>query len=203
MSTPATHSRQVSYAGTANPAYACPACHVRTENRGLRCPSCHFTGGDSMAMFPTTAPPLLPVLDAAGLWSRGDRAAIQRGISRLSRRFPQFRWRVCAVHLPPDQRIRLFGFWLINASPLDPDETAEDRAWTVLLVINTANHRAAAIPGYAAELWFPDDRLQKAMESMKSDWRDGRHGKAVRAFLKTIGTHLETTWRLVNRAENS
>lgn len=147
-------------------------------------------------------PPRLPILDAADLWSRGDLNATERGVARLTRRFPQFRWRMCSVHLPPENRIRLFGFWLMNASPLLPEESPEDRAWTVLLVINTASDRVAIIPGYSAEPWLPDDRWQRAMESMKFHWRDGRHGKAVCALLESAGKLLETNWRRMEASQN-
>jgi hypothetical protein len=150
-----------------------------------------------MAMFGTPPPALPPILDAADLWSRQEASAIQRQIDRLRSRFPQFQWRICSVDLPPANRLRLFGFWLLNACPLAPDETPDDRQWTVILVINKANNRAVVVPGYAAEPWLPDDQLQRAMEFMTPHWQEANHGKAVCAFLKAVCKLLGSTCRRV------
>lgn len=150
-----------------------------------------------MAIFGTPPPALPPILDAADMWSRQEASAILRQIDKLRSRFPQFHWRICSVDLPPVHRLRLFGFWLLNACPLAPNETLDDRQWTVILVINKADNRAVVVPGYVAEPWLPDDQLQRAMEFMTPHWREAKFGKAVCAFLKATGKLLESTCQRV------
>jgi len=148
-----------------------------------------------MSIFSFPPPALLPILDSVGLWSDQETSAIHRQISKLRSRLPQFHWRICSVDLPPENRLRLFGFWLLNACPLATDETPIDRQWTVLLTINKATNGAVVVPGYAAEPWLPDDKLQQAMDSMIPHWRKANHGKAVCAFLKAAGKLLEAACR--------
>ena len=56
---------------------SCPACGGTLKPDAKWCPSCNFTGADSMEMFPDTPPPLLPVLDAANLFSDTDLRKIE------------------------------------------------------------------------------------------------------------------------------
>ncbi len=175
--------------------HACPACLVRSDKNPQWCPSCQFTGGDTMTLFPGPPPPLLPILDAASILDPKQANTVTKAITKLQSRFPQFRFRICSAHLPPDTRIRLFGFWLMNACPLADGESPHDRAWTILLVINTANHRATVIPGYYAERWLSDDQCQKAMETMKPHWQAENHTKAILAFLNSTKSLLESSWR--------
>src|SRR5262249_36369669 len=101
----------------------CPACLVHMPAQADFCPSCRFTGGDTMKMFPLALPPLQPVLDAADLWSASERSKIERRIARTRRRFPQIHWSICSVDAGDIPNLRLFGFWMLNASPLGPEET--------------------------------------------------------------------------------
>jgi hypothetical protein len=160
-----------------------------------RCPNCQFTGADTLAMFPGPAPRLQPVSDAGRLWNDHDLKVIERARERVGRRFPQFRWRICSTTLPPEGNLRLFGFWLLNVAPLAPTESAADRTWTVLLVVNGVTHQATVVPGYAAEGWLPPDQWEMALASMQHPWRAGRPGKAVAAFLSSACKLLETAWR--------
>jgi hypothetical protein len=174
--------------------FACPACRavIATVNR---CPICQFTGADTLAMFRGPAPQLQPVSDAGRLWNDRDLQVIERARMRAGRRFPQFRWRICSTTLPPEGNLRLFGFWLLNVAPLARTESAADRTWTVLLVVNGVTRQATAVPGYAAEAWLTPDQWETALAGMQKPWRTGRPGQAVAAFLASACDLLETAWR--------
>ena len=135
----------------------CPSCAGPLKPDSNWCPNCHFTGSTCMEIFPDPPPPLLPILDAAGLFNDRDLRKIESARSAMHARFPQFRWKICSLFLPPEKRLPLFGFWLLNVCPFHGDETDEERAWTVLLLINAANGQVAAVPGYAAEPFLSDD----------------------------------------------
>ena len=174
--------------------FVCPACQ-KVIGTCDRCPHCGFTGAETMAMFPGPPPRWQPVMDGGQVWDDSDVKLIERARQRLDRRFPQFRWRLCSVNLPPDRSLRLFGFWLHNACPLAAGDTLTDRVWTVLLVVNATTHETAVVPGYAAEVGLSAVQWEQALASMKRPWQAGRPGKAVAAFLNTAGTLLETSWR--------
>jgi hypothetical protein len=172
----------------------CPACQEGLKVDSNWCPRCGFTGGDSVTMFSDSPPPLLPILDAAGILKARDFSKIEAARETLRRRFPQFHWRICTVTLPPETRLPVFGFWLLNMCPLDSAETRQDRASTVLLLINAASGQVSAIPGYAVESYLSDETWKLILREMTESWRRGSPGEAiVRFFTATLG-QLEKAW---------
>ena len=148
-----------------------------------------------MEMFAGPAPPLLPVVDAAELLGGEDLGKIERARLRLGKRFPQFRWCVFTVSLPEETSLPVFGFWLLNACPLGPEETADERAFTVLLLINAETGRAAVIPGYGAEPFLADDEWKQVLASMTPAWQAGKPGAAVVDFLAAAHKQLDHAWK--------
>jgi RNA polymerase subunit RPABC4/transcription elongation factor Spt4 len=175
--------------------FTCPSCAGPLGQDSKWCPNCHFTGGDCVQIFPDSPPPLLPILDAAGLFNDRDIQKIESARSALSRRFPQFRWKICTIFLPPEKRLPLFGFWLINVCPFHKDETLEERAWTILLLINASNGQVAAVPGYAAEPVLSDDEWKDILGSMSDLWSAGKPADAVVQFFKSGRDQLNKAWR--------
>jgi hypothetical protein len=177
----------------------CPACGTAICADAKRCQSCKFTGSDVMPMFGDKPPPLLPLFDAAAIWKAEDIRKIERASFALSGKFPQFRFRVCTVMLPAETSLPLFGFWLVNVSPLDVNETAEDRAWVVLLLIDARCGRVAVVPGYSAERCLADELWMKAMSSMSAKWKTGKTADAVVRFFETSSVLLNQSWKLRGR----
>jgi hypothetical protein len=177
----------------------CPACGHKVLADAKWCDSCHFTGARTMDMFPDSPPPLLPVLDAAAVWNTAEIQEIEEARRKLLKIFPQFRVNVWSVDLPPDTALPVFGFWLINACPLDKEESAEDRAWTVLLLINAGTGQAAAIPGYSAERILTDSDWKKILTSMAVEWKSGQRGAAVISFFENCAGFLNDAWNTHSR----
>lgn len=148
-----------------------------------------------MDLFPDAPPPLLMILDAAGIFPERDVWKIEAARDKLSRRFPQFHWRVCTVAVPAETNLSVFGFWLLNVCPLNGQETAEDRAATVLLLINADTGQVAAIPGYAVESILADENWKAILATMAGPWQDGQPVEAVIRFFKTTRIHLERLWK--------
>lgn len=159
------------------------------------CPACHFTGARTMDLFPDAPPPLLMILDAAGIFPERDVWKIEAARDKLSRRFPQFHWRVCTVAVPAGTNLSVFGFWLLNVCPLNGHETAADRAATVLLLINADTGQVAAVPGYAVESILTDENWKAILATMAGPWQDGQPVEAVIRFFKTTRIHLERLWK--------
>ena len=175
--------------------FLCPTCKASLEIDSKWCPVCNFTGGDTIGMFSNSPPPLLPLLDAVGIWNPSEVNKIETSRIHLSRRFPQFKWRVCCVKLPPNTDLSVFGFWLLNVCPLHDKETSEERAWTVMLLIDVESCQAAAIPGYAAEACLGDDQWRESLHAMAIPWKSGKTADAVVAFFKTCRKQLDEFWK--------
>ena len=194
MSTPADAPRERRRRVAAK-GFVCPSCAGTVGDGAQRCPSCGFTGGDTISMFSDEAPPLLPVLDAAGIWTEREVRSIEDAREKVRRRFPQIQWRVCTVDLPEETKLSVFGFWLLNAAEKYVGETDDDRAWTILLLLNVATGHAAVVPGYAAERCLEDADLRKILIAMKPQWSGGRTVDAVIRFFETCAAFLEQSWR--------
>jgi hypothetical protein len=181
----------------------CPACGNTLKADAKWCPTCNFTGGDSLAMFPGAAPPLLPISDPLGLLNASGLRKISQTRDKLIRRFPQLQWRISIDRLAIDTPLPLLGFWLLNASPLHGDETVEQRAWTVLLVINAEHGKVAVAAGYAAETCISDDEWKTVLSTMAAPWAAGNPSAAICQFFDTTRRHLERNWiRFGNHAMN-
>lgn len=172
----------------------CPACAGPLKVDSKWCPACQFTGSQTVDLFPDEAPPLLPVLDAVGLLPEDGIRKITAAMDRVRAGFPQFHWKVCIVNLPAGSSLPVFGFWLLNASPLYT-ETVDERAWTVLLLINEANGQAAVIPGYGAEPFLADQEWKTTLALMVEPWRSGKPVDAVLQFFKGAQGSLKHAWK--------
>lgn len=173
----------------------CPSCHAKVDRESKWCESCGFTGQQTIGMFGGNAPPLSRLLDVADVWNEAGKARIDSLVDGMSERFPQIKWSICTVSLPPGTRLEVFGFWLMNAGPMRENETVEDRLWTVLLVIDADTGRASVTPGYRAETWLSDEMWDAALHEVPRLFRDGNPVGAVVQFFETTGLLLEKAWR--------
>jgi len=146
-------------------------------------------------MFANPPPPLLPILDAVGLWNPQDLRTIEAARDAASLRLPQFQWRVCCVNLPPETSLPLFGFWLLNTSSLLENETARQREWAVMLLLDVASGQAAVIPGYAAEACLSDEDWKRVIQHMAPHWQRGRTAEAVGEFFNQSQIFLTLAWQ--------
>lgn len=154
-------------------------------------------------MFPDPPPPLLPILDAASLFSKSDIRKIEAARGTISRRFPQFQWRICSVSLAHETSLPLFGFWLLNACPLNDGETSKQRDSTLLLLINARTGQAAVIPGYVAEPYLSDYNWQTILKTMAEPWLAKNMSDAIIRFFKSSRQHLELAWKRYGRGKSN
>jgi len=160
----------------------CPSCLFRLQESVNWCPACHFTGADTISQFPLPLPPLQMVFDAADLWSDSENDKIRSRLEKLQKRFPQIQWSLYSMDAGDVPNLRLFGFWLLNASPLAEGETEEQRAWTILVVFNGASGKVALVPGYGVEPWVPDHEWQRALSEMSEGWNQGKRWLGLKRF---------------------
>lgn len=181
----------------------CPACGGPLKADAKWCPACDFTGEKSLDMFPGDPPPLLPILDAVGALDDDGIRKIVASRENLRRRFPQFQWRICLVELSKQTSLPLFGFWLLNTCPLDDGESMDDRAWTILLLINAGTGQAAVIPGYAAEPFLSDDEWKSILVTMADSWSAGKPADAIVRFFTASRSRLDEAWALYGARQSN
>ena len=172
----------------------CPSCHAKLDREAKWCGTCGFTGANCLEKFGDSPPPLLPLLDVANLWNEKETKRVEAAVARFGKRFPQFRLKICAVALGPEINLSLFGFWLMNVCPLLPEETPEDREWTVLFLADADTGRASVTTGYRAEPWLSDEMWGKALVETADPFRQGRPDKAVSMFLDSASKLLDQAW---------
>jgi len=177
----------------------CPACHLKLDREAKWCESCGFSGAKSMEIFGSSPPPFLDILDVADLWGEKGQAKIKAEVKAFGKRFPQVRWRICAVALGSEVNLPLFGFWLMNASPLMQGESEEDREWAILLLVDTNSGRASVTTGYRAEVWLSDDMWGAALAEIAEPFRNGLPDKAVVFFLRKARGLFESAWKRSNK----
>jgi len=192
-------SKAISARRIAVGALICPACRRRMEAAAESCPSCGFTGQRTVEMFPYAAPKLDRVMDEVELLGESDRRRIRRGIGRLQRRFRQVHVSVCAVDLPAEVSLRLFGFWLLNAAPAEAGDGEAPNAWTVLLVIDAGRQTASVSCGYAVEAFVSDDSWLRCLELLAESWNQDDRSGAVLDFLKGAEKELVYAARRADR----
>lgn len=177
----------------------CPSCLLRLPETADWCPGCQFTGADTIAMFPLPLPPLQMVFDAADLWTTAEIGKMKKRLDRMQRRFPQIHWSIYSVDAGDVPNLRLFGFWLLNASPLAEGETEELRSWTILVIFNGASGKVALVPGYAAEPWVSDDQWQRALAEMSESWQAGKRWAGLKRFFDASEKALRQAHSRVRR----
>lgn len=177
----------------------CPSCLQRLSEPVNRCPGCDFTGADTIAMFPLPLPPLQMVFDAAGLWTDPELLKIKHRLEKFQRRFPQIHWSLYSLDAGEVTNLRLFAFWLLNASPLAEHESEEQRAWTILVVFNGASGKVTLAPGYGVEPWLSDDQWQRALISMSEAWNAGKRWRGLSRFFDVSEKLLQSAHARVRK----
>ncbi len=173
----------------------CPACRAKVERDAKWCGRCGFTGERSLEMFGDDPPPLLPILDVVDFWSENDQREIAAAAKRFNKRFPQIRWRFCAVALAAEVSLPLFGFWMMNVCPLAAGETPEEREWTVVFLVDANSGRISVTAGYRAEIWLSGEMWETALAEASGPLARGQTGVAVVRFLDSVSDFFDSAWK--------
>ncbi len=168
-------------------AMACPSCRLNFEEAVTACPRCGFDGAAAIREFPFPAPEIRDLIDPAQVLSEDEAAAVATRLRKFEKKFPQVRVSFC--FMPPDLEceLREFGFWLLNASPLGEENGAEERPWTLLVLLDPARGQISLSSGYAVEPFLRDE---SALALFKKE-RAGLSGQDFPAVLPRLVDGLE------------
>lgn len=173
----------------------CPACRRESPELDKFCPHCGYTGSACVAKFPFAAPRLEPVIDASGVLDEEKRDSITRAITGIQSEFPRVGVWVCLVNLDAKIQAAEFGFWMMNACPVESSEDAIQRLHGALLLMDMANHRLALTLGYRLEQFLVPKSLSHDLDSLAAAWGDAAAGQALLDWLATFRTRLLEAWR--------
>ena len=172
----------------------CPSC--RRECAGLEqtCPHCGYTGSACVAKFPFAAPKLEPVLDTAAVLDEKARQSIARAIAGIQNEFPQVGVWICLVNLDARIQTAEFGFWMMNACPVEVSEDAIRRLHGALLLVDAANRRLALTLGYRLEQLLTPKALDHDLDALAAAW-GGSPEQTLLDWVTAFRTRLLEAWR--------
>jgi len=120
-------------------------------------------------------------------------------ISYISKRYPQVSPKVCLIPLQADIKIHQMALWMLNQCPLAESETAENKHWQILLLIDTSNNISALSYGYHIEKFIPDESASKLISQLNRSLRKGDTSSPVEELLQDILSILDTSKRTTKR----
>ena len=172
----------------------CPRCHTVHASIGSSCPSCAYTGHDCVARFPYAAPPFAPLMDFAGILGETDGTAIQSGIGRVRRRFPQLGLWFCTLKLPDTTDPREFAFWMMNASPVESSEDAVQRLHGLLLFYEPGGRRLCLTLGYATEAVLRARDLHDDLAPLHAAFTRAHYRAGFEKWIASLLARLDDAW---------
>ena len=193
-------SHSFKYAKVARETPSCPSCGLAFKNIKLtECIRCDFSLGKTDLIFPYDPPPMEPFMDHLNSFTEEQIMAIMSEFSPLTKKYPQIKIALCNLNLISTTDPRVFGFWMLNRSPLGEGETGDDRANTILIVIDRENLRLSASVGLAIEPYLPTSDLSRALERSYRHWiyNDPTDGAAI--FANELSDILTSSIQHLNR----
>ena len=172
----------------------CPSCRRMCPAMEKSCPHCGYTGASCVAKFPFAAPKLEPVIDAANWLDGKTRDSITRAIAGIQGEFPQAGIWICLVNLDAKIQPAEFGFWMMNACPIETSEDAIRRLHGALLLVDPANHRLALTLGYRLEQLLTPKTLDHDLNLLADAWA-AAPGQGLLDWLAALHKDLIEAWR--------
>lgn len=161
----------------------CPSCLQRFREAADACQRCGFDAYRVVQQFPYTAPVLEQVIDNAGVITPDWRPALDHALAKLARRFPQVGFHFCTVRLENPVKLTEFGFWMMNASQLEPGQQESDRAWSMLVLLDVERGLISLTPGYALEAFIEDSKWEDALRQISRSLVEGDYRKALLSLM--------------------
>lgn len=178
----------------------CPSCSQRFKEQAEKCPRCGFDAHVAVSKFPYTAPVLERFMDHAGVADEKLLSDVTAAVDDVMRRFPQVGLYFCMVQLEQTANLSEFGFWMMNACRLQQGQTEEDRAWSILLLVDVQTGVVAVSPGYAIEAFMEDSGWESLLKDISPQLRKGDYREALLGYVQ--GAEL-LLWQASQKVKNT
>lgn len=133
---------------------------------------------------------MAPLVDLENRLEPSEANKISKAIRRFEKRFLQFRASVHLTRLPEGGDVREFGYWLFNHCSFAEGETPEDRAGTLLILIDRESRSAGLTVGYRLDPFLGDDTGLRLFGETKDGFTDGDYAGGVTDFLTAVANHF-------------
>jgi uncharacterized membrane protein YgcG len=177
----------------------CPSCLQRFKESADQCQRCGFDAYRVVKQFPYTPPVLDRIMDYAGVADERLCADLNAAIDKLLRRFPQVDFYFCFVEMDDPVSMSEFGFWMMNACRLQYGQVENDRAWSLLLLIDTKHGLVSLTPGYAIEAFVEDSGWEQTLRQISEDLAAGNYRKALLDYIKAAEALLRQSANEVSK----
>jgi uncharacterized membrane protein YgcG len=162
----------------------CPSCLIRFKERADQCPNCQFDAQRSVEQFSFQPPVMQRWMDNAKVFDQAARQEVDQMIDRIIKQFPQVSLSICTVELDDPISLSEFGFWMMNACGFEDGQSEEQRAWSILLLIDVKRKLLSLTPGYAIEAFMDDADWQETLKMMVPDMIADDYRLSLRGFVK-------------------
>lgn len=168
----------------------CPVCQQSLHETSPACPHCSFdlaVAEKHLGIAPQLRPDLT---DLAGVLSNRQHTAILRVLREKERRFPQVRFAVVTVQIPPQTPLRAYSFWLLNRGSLASQMEKGGACRLVLLVVDAAQYQLCCMLGYGLEPLVGETALQNIVRPARAMLSRRDLGGAIHACLHQADKEL-------------
>ena len=178
----------------------CPSCSQRFKEQAEKCPRCGFDAHAAVSKFPYTPPVLDRFMDHAGVTDEKLLSDVTAASDDVIRRFPQVGFYFCIVKTEQTSNLAEFGFWMMNACRLQQGQTEEDRAWSILLLIDVKTGAVTVTPGYAIEAFIEDSGWESLLKDISPQLREEDYREALLGYLQGAENLL---WQASQKVKNT
>jgi len=177
----------------------CPSCLQRFKESERQCQRCGFDAYRVVEQFTFKPPVMELMMDHAGITDDELCTDLASAVDKLVRKFPQVGFYFCFVEMDDPVKLSEFGFWLMNASPLQEGQVEKDRAWSLLLLIDVKRGLVSFTPGYAIEAFIEDSRWEESIHQISEDLASGDYRSALLKYVKNAELLLQQSAKDVSK----
>jgi len=162
----------------------CPSCHQRFKQANDQCLRCGFDAFQVVQKFPYTPPVLDHIMDNVGVVDDDLHKDLNTALKKLAKHFPQVGFYFCFVEMDDPLQLSEFGFWMMNACRLQEGQVENDRAWSLLLLIDVKRGLVSLTPGYAIEAFIEDGAWEGVLRDISRDLDAGDFHTALLTYVR-------------------
>ena len=177
----------------------CPSCLQRFEEPERQCQRCGFDAYRVVSQFPFDPPVMELMMDNVGIADDKLRSGLASAVDKVVRKFPQIGFYFCFVEMDDPVKLSEFGFWLMNASLLQEGQVENDRAWSLLLLIDVKRGLVSFTPGYAIEAFIEDSKWEESIRQISEDLAAGDYRSALLNYVKNAELLLQQSAKDVRK----
>jgi hypothetical protein len=179
----------------------CPSCGCEFADCHHQCPDCGFSLTSLSNQLGSGMVRLERLTDAAHCLRLREFRQIETLLDDFQRRFPQVYLALFLGVLPGRLNLRELSFWLLNKAAFGGPDQRRLNEYAILMAIDPAAKTVGLTVGYALEEVFPERRLNKVLQAMRTELWHGEYARAIERGIAAIDKRLRGAARCVLRED--